>query len=136
MTRRAHERGCPPGSHPHADQPNWRPAESLDDDLQNCREGLEVYSDRRAARLLGISRVELWRWKLIAEIPGPLFERLLNGKHRPTTKALAEAALALRNDGSALACDVEHCPNCGHVLRVRRRLASGMAEVVRDWAAP
>ena len=45
-----------PGSHPHSDRPNWRQAETLDEYLANCREGLEQYSDRRAAKLMGVSR--------------------------------------------------------------------------------
>jgi hypothetical protein len=65
---------CSPGGHPHSDQPNWRPADTIVDYLANCREGLEEYSDRKAAKLWGISRAELWRWKLIGELPEDLFE--------------------------------------------------------------
>jgi integrase len=39
-----------PGSHPHSDRPNWQPATTIDDYLRNCREGLEEYPDRRAAK--------------------------------------------------------------------------------------
>ena len=67
---------CSPGSHPHSDRPNWEPAETANDYLRNCREGLEAYSDRRMAKLLGWSRAHLWRAKLMAEIPEDLFERL------------------------------------------------------------
>ena len=54
------------GSHPHADQRNWQPADNIDDYLRNCREGLETYSDRRVAKLWGVSRAWIWRAKLVA----------------------------------------------------------------------
>jgi hypothetical protein len=54
------------GSHPHA-RPNWRPAETIDEYMSNCREGLEDFSDRRAAKLLGMTRIQLYRAKLMAE---------------------------------------------------------------------
>jgi hypothetical protein len=53
---------------------NWSPAETFGDYVRNCREGLEPWSERRAAKLLGISRAELWRWKLTAELPEDLFD--------------------------------------------------------------
>jgi hypothetical protein len=40
------------GSHPHSDRPNWRPAETYDEYVSNCQEGLEEWSERRAAKLL------------------------------------------------------------------------------------
>ena len=49
----------PPGSHPHADQPNWKPADNADDYLRNCEDGLEKFSERRFAKLFGASRIEL-----------------------------------------------------------------------------
>jgi hypothetical protein len=58
-----------PGSHSHSDRPNWRPAENADNYLRNCQEGLEEYSERRLAKLMGIPRAQLWRWKLMADIP-------------------------------------------------------------------
>ena len=57
------------GSHPHSDRPNWQPAETLDDYARNCREGLEDDSDRRAAQLLGRSRMAVYRAKLMAGLP-------------------------------------------------------------------
>src|SRR5438132_11901850 len=65
-----------PGSHPHADRPNWRPANTLEDYIANCQEGLEQYSDRRAAKLFGVSRMEIYRWQLMASLPDDLVERL------------------------------------------------------------
>jgi hypothetical protein len=124
---------CTPGSHPHSDQPNWRPADTFEKYLQNCREGLEQYSDRRAAKLLGWSRARLWRAQLMAELPEDLFELLLEaGPRHPSQKALANVALALRGGNKA---DAECCPNCGHVLRIRRRVSPELAETVNRWLA-
>jgi hypothetical protein len=73
----------PPGSHPHSDRPNWRPTETPDDYLRNCRECLETFSGRRFAKLMGMSRAHLWRaklkWgaKLMAKLPPGPFEHLL-----------------------------------------------------------
>lgn len=73
----------PPGSHPHADRPNWAPAQTEHDYLQNCREGLEEY--RRMAKLLGVSRASLWRNKMMSRIPEELSDRLvaMKGKGAP-----------------------------------------------------
>jgi hypothetical protein len=110
---------CSPGSHPHSDRPNWRAAETAEDYLHNCDEDLEVYSDRRMAKLFGISRAKLWRWRLMAEIPDELFDRLLaEGDHKTSTKELAAVGLALSGRGPA--SDVERCPHCGKVVRLRR----------------
>ena len=38
---RASAQGGSPGSHPHSDRPNWRPAETVEEYLNNVREGLE-----------------------------------------------------------------------------------------------
>ena len=121
-----------PGSHPHSDRPNWQPAETADDYLRNCKDGLEVYSDRRMAKLMGISRANLWRWKLMAEIPEELFERLMaRTDHTLSTKELANVARALNGNGPSH--DVERCPHCGEVLRVRGRLRPATAEIVNAW---
>ncbi len=77
---------CPPGSHPHADQPNWKPADTAEDYFVNCREGLEEYSERRLAKLFGVSRIELWRWKMMAGLPDDLFDTLFEGGRRPIHK--------------------------------------------------
>ncbi len=122
----------PPGSHPHSDRPNWQPAETANDYLRNCQEGLESYSDRRMAKLLGWSRAHLWRAKLMAEIPEELFERLLaRSDHAPSTKELANVARALNGHGPTH--DAEHCPHCGEVLRVRGRWRSSTAQIVNEW---
>jgi hypothetical protein len=121
-----------PGEHPHADRPNWQPATTIDDYLRNCHEGLERYSDKHAAELLGCSRVELWRMKLMAEIPESLFEELLaHGSRVPGSRSLAQVGRALKNGGQQTA-GIERCPHCGGLLR-RRGIPAGMVEVVNDW---
>ena len=124
---------CSPGSHPHSDRPNWRLAENIDDYLANCREGLETYSDRRAAKLLGLTRAEVQRAKLFAEIPGELFERLLVEKTRPASpNELAYIARALRGGQFH---EVERCPHCAGVLRVRQRINKRAVAIVNGWLA-
>src|SRR5262245_59243324 len=121
---------CSPGSHPHADRPNWRPAETLEDYLRNVEEGLEQYSERRYAALMGVSRMRLYRSKLIGEIPKDLFERLLRGGAR-SLKSLANVALALRS-GNGFA-EIQTCPHCGGVVRVRPRANDCAVQIVNDW---
>ena len=121
-----------PGSH---DGRNWNPAETIEDYFRNVGEGLEEYSDRRAAKLMGVSRAWLWRAKLMADIPEDLFERLMeDGRERghvPSTKELANVARALQGKGEN--ADVEICPHCGEVLRVRGRWREETARVVNNW---
>jgi hypothetical protein len=109
-----------PGSHSHADRPNWQPATRADEYLRNCHAGLEEYSDRRMAKLLGMSRIELYRAKLAAELPNELFELLLKAGVR-STKALAQIALSLKRD-EPFAHEEERCPHCGGLLRRRRHV--------------
>ena len=131
-----------PGSDPHADRPNWRPAETFAEYLRNCQEGLEVYSDRRMAKLLGVSRVELWRWQRMSELPDELFERLLAHfkaenprRPLPSSKTFAQISVALSRvaDGGGKIADVETCPHCGGMLRTRRWISAEVARIVLDW---
>ena len=123
---------CSPGSHPHTDRPNWQPAETLGEYLRNCREGLEEYSDRRVAKLLGFSRAHVWRMKWAAELPEDLFERLMAMRdHAPSLKEMANVARALY--GGENHHDVERCPHCGETLRVRGRWRKSTAQVVDGW---
>jgi hypothetical protein len=126
---------CSPGSHPHSDQPNWRPAETAGDYLRNCSEGLEVYSERRAAKLLGMSRIGLWRATLMGEIPEELFEFILAEAGKAgimlSSKSLAQVGLALRTSKNV--AEVERCPNCGFVLRVRALVGDRLADIVNEW---
>jgi len=73
-----------PGSHPHSDRPNRRPA-------------------------------------LLQASPG-----------KPSAKALANVALALKGNNRA---DAEHCPHCGGVVRVRPRVEAELTRVVNQWLA-
>lgn len=124
---------CSPGSHPHSDRPNWHAAETIEEYVENCREGLEQYSDRRAAKLLGWSRTELWRAKLISTIPDGLFEFILEqGRPAPSVKALAQVALALQRGGNNIA-EVERCPHCGGVLRIRGLVSNKLTGIVNQW---
>jgi hypothetical protein len=113
---------CSPGSHPHSDRPNWRPAESFGEYVQNCRDGVEKYSERRAAKLLGMTPIEAWRAKIASELPETLFEHIMQERRRLgfsiSMKALAQVALALRR-GKNHAAEVQSCPHCGGVLRIR-----------------
>ena len=68
--------GGTPGSHGR----NWQPADNIEDYLRNCREGLENYSERHLAKLLGMSRIKLYRTRMVAAIPESLFERLLSSR--------------------------------------------------------
>ncbi len=120
-----------PGSHPHSDRPNWQPAETFDDYLQNCREGLETYSERRAAKLLGVSRMVLYRAKWMAQIPEELFEHLLANSQPPSTTEFANIGRAISGEGPS--ADVECCPHCGEIIRVRPRVRASVAKVVNDW---
>jgi len=123
---------CSPGSHPHADRPNWRPAETLTDYLRNVEEGLEAPSDRRLAKLIGISRIKLYRLRMFAEIPKDLFERLLDAGVTGE-RSLAAVATAMRTGEVAHNAD-GRCPHCGGVL-YRQRIGSRAIRVVNDWIA-
>jgi hypothetical protein len=118
------------GGNPHADRPNWRPAETIDEYMSNCREGLEDYSDRRAAKLVGMTRIQLYRAKLVAKLPNELFELLL--KERLSTRAMAQVALALRR-GENTKAEACVCPNCGHVLSIRGLVSKRVVSIVNAW---
>jgi hypothetical protein len=126
---------CSPGSHPHLDRPNWRPAETADEYFQNCREGLERYSERHLAKLLGMSRAELWRCRMIAALPDDLFEYLLSECGRRgiklSSKAMAQISLALQTGNNVAEC--ERCPHCRGVLRLRAQVSPALADVVNEW---
>ena len=120
-----------PGGHPHADRPNWQPAQTILEYVANCREGLEVYTDKRAAELLGWSRAKLWRVRSASRLPEPLFEALIAQRQMPSWRELAGIADTLF-DGKP-AHETETCPCCGHVLRKRRRFTEASARIVDDY---
>jgi hypothetical protein len=77
------------GGYPGSQGRNWSPAETIDDYMRNCREGLEIWSDRQAAKLLGMNRMQYRKALLLAELPDELFEALLEGARqgRPRKRA-------------------------------------------------
>lgn len=116
---------------PHSDRRNWQRAATVDEYLRNCREGLEEFSERRFAKLIGLSRATLYRAKLMAELPEELFERLVAAGVR-STKAMAQVALALKRD-TPFAHDVERCWQCGAVQRRRAHINKAARDAVRSW---
>lgn len=121
----------PPGSHPHADRPNWRPATTFEEYWRNCQEGLEQYSERRAAKILGWSRVRVWRAKQMAQIPDDLLDRLRKLKPPPSSRDLAKVGQFL--SGESKIGEAETCPHCGEIVRVRRNISQAVASVVLQW---
>jgi hypothetical protein len=125
---------CSPGSHPHADQPNWRLADNPWDYARNCQEGLETFSERHFAKLFGISRAELWRWRLMANLSDDLFEALLKAPGiKASSKSLAAAALLLERGPYELTEAAGLCPHCGGVLRVRLRAPREYIRIIARW---
>jgi hypothetical protein len=112
------------------DQPNWRPGETSDEYLANCREGLEDYSDRRFAKLMGWPCAHLHRVKLTAAIPDDLFDKLLGAGCLSVT-ALSDVGAFL--SGAGIVKEIERCPHCREALRVRRRMSKPIREIVRAW---
>ena len=110
--------------------PNWQPATTPADYLRNCDEGLEEYSSRRFAQLMGWPRIRLHRARLMVELPDDLFERLLAARVH-NSKALANIALAFRQGSNT--SEVERCPHCGGVTRVRRLVSDAAREAITGW---
>jgi hypothetical protein len=114
------EVACPPGdtSNPHADRPNF----TLADFFQMCRDGEAKLSISEAARALGISRVTLHRWMVLASISDEELLAMVDDftakGRKVTTTGIADEIR--RRTGRAKA-QHECCPNCGHVLRTRVR---------------
>jgi hypothetical protein len=124
-----------PGEPPHI--PNWRPAKTAGEYLTNCLEGLETWSERRYSKLSGIPRIELWRAKNLAAIPQELFERLLEqtrkSRRLPSIKHLAAVGAWLLGEDPCV--EVERCPHCGEVTRVRAPWNKDIVDVVNQWLA-
>lgn len=131
MTTTAAAATCSPGSHPHADQPNWKPAESADEYLANCREGLETYSERRFCKLIGWTRIASWRARMMGAIPDALFELLVTGRR---TSAREMAVIGSMFAGQAMhGVEVDRCPHCSGVLRVRRGVSASAKALIDGW---
>lgn len=121
-----------PPPNPHADRPNWRPATTFDAYLSNCREGVEQWSERRAAKLLGWSRIEIWRARRMAEIPADLFERLVALRPPVGTRTLAAVGILFAEGRPPL--EVDRCPHCGGVVRKRLPWGDDVQTVIEEWA--
>lgn len=119
-----------PGEHPHADRRNWRPAETAEEYLANCLAGLERFSDKRFAQILGKPRIFVHRARAVANIPKDLFERLLD-EGPPSETMLAYIGQAIRE--GVWPGEVEECPCCGHVLRKRHRVSERYRDFVNEW---
>jgi len=119
-----------PGNHPHADRPNWQPGDAADDYFERVKAGLDPFSQRRAAKALGVSRSSLRRWMSAATIPEDLFERLL-ATHKTSTKELAAVGDALA--AGQLSESIERCPHCSGMLRIRASVRPSTLKVVNDW---
>jgi DNA-binding phage protein len=108
----------PPGEHPHSDRPNF----TLEDYLQMCRDGEAEFSLSECARLLGVSRSELYRWMTLASVPNEQFEAVMDkieaSGRKLTTTAVADEIR--RRTGRAVE-HIETCPHCGGELRRRWR---------------
>lgn len=111
---------------------NWQPATTPEEYVRNCRDGLEEYSDRRMAKLLGVPRIELYRMKMMAAIPEDLFEQLL-AAGVDSTKAFAQIGVALRRGEPEKLAGVELCPHCGSVVRLRWYVGRKAGRVIAAW---
>jgi hypothetical protein len=131
-----------PGSHPHSDRPNWQPGDDDADELlvQKIADALRNgVSERHIAKLLGLSRMQVWRGKMASRIPEALFERLCEARRAGLIKSFSTKLLAAIGrslpDGELLRGEVECCPNCGHRLRVRPDIPQAAIKVVAEWFA-
>ena len=67
----------------------------------------------------------------MAWLPDDLFDALLKGSRRQSSKSLAAVAVALQNGGPV--GDAERCPHCGGVLRVRPSVSRENIKIVVQW---
>jgi hypothetical protein len=101
--------------------------------MQNCREGLERFSQRRFAKLLGISRMRAYRIQLMASLPESLTDYIAQElPGQISTRQLAKLAKALQR-GENFATDIEVCPHCGGVVRERGAVNSKLVKVFNRW---
>jgi hypothetical protein len=81
--------------------------------------------------------MQLWRGRMMAQIPESLWARLREARHaghisRLSSKSLAAIGRALQ-DGELLRGEVECCPNCGHTLRVRPDIGRAAIKIMAEW---
>jgi hypothetical protein len=123
-----------PGSHPHSNRPNWQPGDDDADDLlgQKIADARrDGKSERHIAKLLGIPRMVVWRGKIFREIPPELFERLITA--RPTIGSKAILYIGRLCRGERPSPEMESCPHCGYVLRVRDKSVLRALDVMEQW---
>jgi hypothetical protein len=123
-----------PGSHPHSDRPNWQPGDDDADELirQKIEDALrDGKGERHIAKLLGVSRMAFWRGRLLNAIPSGLLERLLAA--RVGLKAMLYISRLGCDPDNIPADEVERCPHCGHVLRVRNKSILRALDVMQQW---
>jgi hypothetical protein len=74
---------------------------------------------------------------MMASLPEGLFEHLLAERRytglKLSTKSLAQISVALRTGNNV--AEVERCPHCHGVLRVRSQVGDKLADVVNKWLA-
>jgi hypothetical protein len=86
-----------------------------------CRAGTAKFTMTEAARIVGVSRAELYRWIEIARISEAEFESVLDAViERGLSSTTAMVDEIKRRSGRAKNYD-ECCPHCGEVIRTRRR---------------
>jgi hypothetical protein len=124
-----------PGSHPHSARPNWQPG---DDDveelqLQKLADALrDGKGERHIAKLLGVSRMMFWRGRAMAAIPKGLRERLIAA--RVGKKAMIYVGRPCSGD-EEVRPEVERCPHCGGLLRVRNKDILHALDILQQWIA-
>jgi hypothetical protein len=114
---------------------NWRPGDDDSEDLllQKLLDALrDGKSEREVAKLLNVPRTLFWHAKKLNAIPQGLFERLLAA--RVGAKALTYIGRLCEHGVEELPpVEVERCPACGHLLRVRSAGLKRALDVYNKW---
>lgn len=106
---------------------NSQPPTTPHEYLRNCQKGIEPFSERRFAKLMGWSPIHLYRVKLMAELPEAFFDALQAARLRGT-KIVATLAVVFRL-GDPHEADAGRCPHCGGALGVPSRIHRKALEV-------
>lgn len=109
---------CSPGDNPHSDRPNF----TLGDYLQMCRDGEAKFSITEVARILDWSRAQVYRSMVMASVSDEMFEEILSD-FRTAGRKLTSTGIVdeIRRRTGRAVNSPEHCPQCGGVIRTRRR---------------
>lgn len=110
-------KNCPPGGHSHSDKPNF----TVDDYLAMCAAGEAKFTISEAARLIGCSRAQLYRWILFARTPVDVFEEALKAVLAKGLTSDTAMADEIRRRTAQAKEYSECCPHCGGELRKRLR---------------